>query len=92
MYRRFVTIHGIVTGLGFSVAVSWIIWSAIGHDKAKQRCLKDFFDSTSGSNSQEGDTLCNIFPWVSVGIMGALWLIFAIVQVCRCFVELDEGT
>jgi len=77
IYRRYVTIHGIITGLGFSVAATWIIWSAIGHSNAQQRCITNFF---SGSDSQEADTLCNIFPWVSVGIMGALWLILAVVQ------------
>jgi len=78
MFKKYVTIHGIVTGLGFSVAASWIIWSAIGHNNAEQRCITDFF--ASGSNSPEASTLCNIFPWVSVGIMGALWLILAVVQ------------
>lgn len=81
MYRRYVTVHGIITGLGFSVAATWIIWSAIGHSNAQQRCITDFF---LGSDTQEADTLCNIFPWVTVGIMGALWLILAVVQVCDC--------
>lgn len=80
VFRRYITLHGVVTALGFSVAATWIIWSAIGHDNAKQRCITDFFSSTSTSNSQEADTLCNIFPWVSVGIMGALWLLLASVQ------------
>lgn len=81
-YRRYVTLHGIVTFLAFSIAATWIILSAVGHDKAKQRCVTNFFNSASDSTSQEGDALCNIFSWVTVGVMGGLWLMLAVVQVC----------
>jgi hypothetical protein len=29
----------------------------------------------------EGETLCEIFPWVDVGVMGGLWVIMAILHV-----------
>jgi len=70
----------IVTPIAFSVAIAWIIWSAIGHNSAKQKCQSNFFGSSS-TNQQEGETICNIFAWVSVGVMGAIWLLLAIVQV-----------
>ena len=29
--------------------------------------------------------MCNIFPWVGVGLMGGLWALFVIAQVCLPF-------
>lgn len=55
--------------------------SATRHTTAKSKCIQDFFTSPDGQTSGEGDTLCNIFPWVDVGIMGVLWVILAIAHV-----------
>ena len=66
----------------FSVAAAWIIVSATRHSNAEAKCIQDFFSSTGpGSDSSEGEALCNIFAWVDVGVMGALWILLAILQV-----------
>jgi hypothetical protein len=81
LYRRYVTLHGLAIMAAFSVAAAWIILSATRHSNAQAKCIQDFFSSTgSASNSSEGEALCNIFSWVDIGIMGALWILLAILQ------------
>ncbi|TFK30520.1 hypothetical protein FA15DRAFT_662485 [Coprinopsis marcescibilis] len=74
LYRKYVVFHGLLLLVAFSVAAVWIIMSAARHRNAKDRCISDFFNDTSSPGDQ-GDTLCTIFPWVDVGIMGGLWVI-----------------
>ena len=82
MFKRYATLHLLITIAAFSVAAVWIIISATRHSTAKSKCESDFFvDSTTS----EVDTLCEIFPWVDVGIMGGLWVLLAIVQVFEFF-------
>lgn len=82
LYRRYVTLHGLLISAAFSVAAAFIVVSATRHSNAEAKCILDFFSSaSSASSSSEGSTLCNIFPWVDVGIMGALWVLLAILQV-----------
>jgi hypothetical protein len=82
LYRRYVTLHGIAIMAAFSIAAAWIILSATRHSDAQTKCIQDFFSSTgSASDSSEGEALCNIFSWVDIGIMGALWILLAILQV-----------
>jgi hypothetical protein len=78
-YRRYVTLHGLVISAAFSVAAAWIIISVTRHSNAEAKCLGEFF-STANSSTGEADTLCNIFPWVDVGIMGGLWVVLAALQ------------
>jgi len=80
LFRRYVTLHGIVISAAFSVAAAWTIMSATRHSTAKANCLTDFFTTADGASASEGDTLCEIFPWVDVGIMGGLWVILAVLQ------------
>lgn len=64
----------------FAVAAAWIVISATKHDAAKAKCLLDFYpDEVPGKG--EGETLCEILPWVDIGIMGGLWAILGIMQV-----------
>jgi len=77
LFARYVTLHLLTALVGFSVAIVWIILSVMGHSKAETRCETDFF---GGSGSSEGQVLCNVFPWVDVGLMGALWIVLAIAQ------------
>lgn len=81
MYRRYVTLHGLALGAVFFLAGIWIGLSAAGHSKAEAKCIQDFFNSTgSASDSSEGEALCSIFSWVDIGIMGALWVMLAVLQ------------
>ncbi|KAI0330560.1 hypothetical protein GY45DRAFT_1250531 [Cubamyces sp. BRFM 1775] len=79
-YRRYVTLHLLVTVAAFAVAAAWIILSAVHHDKAETKCIDDFFAGTISAGNSEGQTLCNIFPWADVGVMGGLWVLLAIMQ------------
>jgi len=82
MYRRYVTLHTLVTSAAFAVAAVWIIISAARHSTAQSNCEETFFASSDSSDttSSLGQTMCNIFPWVDVGLMGAAWVFFALVQ------------
>jgi hypothetical protein len=79
LFRRYVTLHSLVAIAAFSVSAVWIILSATSHTAARTRCERDFFPST-GDTSSEGKILCDIFPWVDIGLMGGLWLLLAILQ------------
>ncbi|KAI0348482.1 hypothetical protein BDW22DRAFT_1424640 [Trametopsis cervina] len=78
MYRRYTTLHLLLTMAGFSVAAVWIIISATRHNQAKSTCVSIFF--ANATDPSLGDTLCNIFPWVDVGLMAGLWVVLAIAQ------------
>ncbi|EIW86640.1 hypothetical protein CONPUDRAFT_148710 [Coniophora puteana RWD-64-598 SS2] len=81
LYRRYVTLHYGATTAVFAVAAVWVIISAARHSTAQTTCENTFFPSTnSSSTSSEGQTLCDIFSWVDVGLMGGAWVFFAIVQ------------
>ena len=83
MFRRYTTLHILITTAAFSVAAVWIILSATRHSHAKGDCEQKFF--TAATPSSEAETMCQIFPWVDVGIMGGLWVLLAISQVCKDF-------
>ncbi|KAF9229368.1 hypothetical protein BS17DRAFT_688115 [Gyrodon lividus] len=82
MYRRYVTLHTGATITVFATAAVWTIISAARHSTAQSNCEGTFFPATSTNvgTSSEGQTLCNIFSWVDVGLMGGAWLFFAAVQ------------
>ncbi|KAG9314430.1 hypothetical protein JVU11DRAFT_5227 [Chiua virens] len=88
-YRRYVTLHTIATIVVFSIAAVWIIISAARHSTAQSNCEATFF---SGSTSSEGGTLCDIFSWADVGLMGAAWVFFALVQTYFLFVLSSYGS
>ncbi|CDO73231.1 hypothetical protein BN946_scf185007.g286 [Trametes cinnabarina] len=79
-FRRYVSLHLLVTVAAFAVAAAWIILSAVRHKQAQSKCIDDFFAGTISASNSEGETLCNIFPWADVGIMGGLWVLLAIMQ------------
>lgn len=82
LYRRYATLHWMCVSAAFSLAAAWIILSAVRHSTASSRCIQNFFSDTSLSS--QGQKLCDIFSWVDVGIMGGLWVLLAILQVCYC--------
>lgn len=81
MYRRYVTLHLGLTCAAFAIAAVWIIISAVRHSTAQSNCEETFFPSGDSPTSTLGQTMCNIFAWVDVGLMGAAWVFFAVVQV-----------
>ncbi|KAL0580371.1 hypothetical protein V5O48_001616 [Marasmius crinis-equi] len=79
LFRRYLSLHSIALLAAFAVAAAWIILSATKHSDAKSKCLSDFFNTPQ--TQSQGQTLCEIFPWVSVGVMGGLWALLAIMHV-----------
>jgi hypothetical protein len=84
MFRRYVTLHALITVAAFSLAAVWIGISASRHSTAKSNCERKFFTAASDLTS-EGQTMCEIFPWVDIGLMGGLWGLLVISQVCYLF-------
>jgi hypothetical protein len=80
LYRRYATLHLLINIGAFAVAATWIVVSATRHGPAKSKCLLDFFP-IENRDTEQAKTLCEIFAWVDIGIMGALWIILAIVQI-----------
>jgi hypothetical protein len=81
LFKKYIYLHGIVISAAFSVAAAWVIMSATRHSTAKANCITDFFTNGGNSSASEGETLCEIFSWVDVGIMGGLWVILAALHV-----------
>ncbi|KAF8898657.1 hypothetical protein BD779DRAFT_1484993 [Infundibulicybe gibba] len=89
LFRRYVSLHSLLALAAFAVAAAWAIISASRHSVAQANCLQDFF---SQDQQSEGETLCNIFPWVDVGIMGGLWVVLAIFHIYLYLVLLGYGS
>ncbi|KAG6820106.1 hypothetical protein H0H93_005253 [Arthromyces matolae] len=70
LFRRYTTLHGLISLIAFAVAAAWVIISATRHSTSKSNCLKNFF--SDDTTETLADRLCDIFPWVDVGIMAAL--------------------
>jgi hypothetical protein len=81
LYRRYVSLHCLATLATFAVAAAWIILSATRHSTAESKCLNDFFLSGDAAQTSEGNVLCNIFPWVDIGVMCGLWVVLGILHV-----------
>lgn len=85
LFRKYVTINSIILYLGLSAALAFIGISAGRHQPAVDECESSFFNSgnqtTTAQADTEGEQICNIFTWVVLGIMGALWVVIFILQV-----------
>jgi hypothetical protein len=91
LFRRYVQLHLLVTIAAFAVAAAWTALSATRHSTAVNKCEKDFFADDNGDTSDisgAGEKMCDIFPWVDVGIMGGLILVIGIMQTYLYFVVL----
>ncbi|KAI9572895.1 hypothetical protein HD554DRAFT_2014168 [Boletus coccyginus] len=91
MYRRYTTLNTGATIVVFAIAAVWVIMSGSGHSTALSNCEATFFPSSNGSTSSEGQTLCEIFAWVDVGVMAGAWVFFALVQAYFLFVVSSYG-
>ncbi|BEI80093.1 hypothetical protein CcaverHIS002_0106220 [Cutaneotrichosporon cavernicola] len=86
-FRIYSAINGIITLVAFIVAAAIIIISAVRHDAAMAKCIKDYFTPSATASQQaqqtlteESGLLCNAFTWADVGLMGGLWVILALTQ------------
>ncbi|KAJ7038097.1 hypothetical protein C8F04DRAFT_951339 [Mycena alexandri] len=81
LFRRYVSLHSLAIVAAFSVALAWIILSLSRHSTAKANCLEHFFSGANSEQETEGEVLCNIFPWVDIGVMGGLWVLLAALHI-----------
>ncbi|KAF9069124.1 hypothetical protein BDP27DRAFT_1223038 [Rhodocollybia butyracea] len=81
LFRRYITLHSLAIVAAFAIAAAWVITSATKHSTAQSNCIAQFFNTTDSTEQSEGNTLCNIFPWVDVGIMAGIWVWLAIMHV-----------
>jgi hypothetical protein len=81
LFRRYLTLHSITLSAGFAVAIAWTVISVTRHSTAKSNCIKDFFVDTDNSTTDAADKICEIFPYVDIGVMGGLILVLAIAQI-----------
>jgi len=81
LFRRYTTLHAIGTLGAFAVAAAWEIISATRHSSAQSKCISDFFSGGDSTIASEGQILCNVFPWVDVGIMAGLWVVLALLHI-----------
>ena len=86
LFKKYVLLNSIVLYVGLSAAAAFIGISAARHDTAVDACESSFFSSgsnqsTTAQEDTEGQQICNIFTWVVLGIMGALWVVLFIIQV-----------
>ena len=60
--------------------------SATRHSTAQTNCERKFYAAGStGDNAaslaSEAATVCNIFSWAEIGVMGGLWVVLLLMQV-----------
>ncbi|KAH9985439.1 hypothetical protein BJV74DRAFT_847208 [Russula compacta] len=79
LFRRYITLHSLITVAAFSLGAVWIGISASRHNTAKSNCEQKFFTAASDLTT-EGQTMCEIFPWVDIGLMAGLWVLLVISQ------------
>lgn len=84
-FRRYTTLHLISVVAVFAYAAAFIAVSASKHSTASTHCISTFFPPEPSSTAtsftdpeSEGKTLCNIFTWVNVGLLAALWVVMVL--------------
>lgn len=93
LFRRYATLHSLVTLVAFAIAAAWVIISGSRHSTAMTNCENKFYPTApNGSNTSEGQTVCDIITWVDVGLMAGAWVFFALVQAYLLFVVASYGT
>lgn len=81
LFRRYLTLHSLAAVAAFGIGAAWAGISASRHSTAQTKCIADFFDASDSVQNTEAQVMCNIFPWVDVGIMGGLWVVLAIMHI-----------
>lgn len=84
LFKRYLSLDWVITIAAFSIAAAWIIISATRHSTAQANCQTEFYSNSTtnsaASLAESSDTVCNIFSWVDVGIMGGLWVVLVLMQ------------
>ena len=85
LFKKYIAFNTAALIVSLSAALAFIGISAGRHQPAVDECSSSFFSSgnqtTTTQDETEGQQICNIFTWVVLGIMGALWVVLFIIQV-----------
>jgi hypothetical protein len=80
IYRSFVRTNVAAVAATLVLALAWIIMSMVNHNKGKDTCVAQFVAVGSSTSANSGETICNIFTWVQVGLLAFLWIFIALAQ------------
>jgi len=84
LFKTYRWLNSLAVVAAFGVAAAFIGVSASRHNTATADCRTNFFKTSDGESASSPDdksqTLCNIFSWVDIGIMGGLWIVLLIFQ------------
>ncbi|KZO96055.1 hypothetical protein CALVIDRAFT_499359, partial [Calocera viscosa TUFC12733] len=87
LFRTYLWLNSILVVACFALAAALIGISASKHNTVVSACEASFFPASTGTSSVgsgaldgEGQSVCNIFAWVDIGVLGGLWLLLAIFQ------------
>jgi len=87
LFGKYVVINSLAIVAAFSIAAALIIISATRHSTAVSSCETSFFSTLANGtttaappSNAEGQIVCDIFTWTDIGLMGGLWVVFAIFQ------------
>lgn len=56
----------VLVGLSLLLPLVWIILSAAKHSDVVDKCVTQF---SSDNSSVDGQTICNIFTWIQLGVL-----------------------
>jgi hypothetical protein len=82
---RSISVNILSISAAMIMALVWIVLSGIHHNDAVSACTAEFGDtsntaalSTAATNS--GHSICNIFTFVQIGVVGGLWVLALVTQ------------
>lgn len=79
LFKTYSRINTILIVLALLLSLAIIIISAVRHNSAIDTCQRLFSTDATGNT---GESICNVWTWVQVGIMG---LLFVIVGLCELY-------
>lgn len=79
VYRTFVRTNISFIAVALLLALVWIILSMVNHNKGRDACVAQF-TAVGQTQTRDGETICNIFTWVQVGLLGFLWIFLTLAQ------------
>ncbi|GAA5854483.1 hypothetical protein JCM8547_004859 [Rhodosporidiobolus lusitaniae] len=85
LFRTYSRINGVLVAAALLLALALIIISAAKHSSGVDACTRLFSQDDSDTSA---DTICNIWTWIQIGIMG---LLFVIVGLCEIYFVCYEG-
>ncbi|GAA5916957.1 hypothetical protein JCM6882_005069 [Rhodosporidiobolus microsporus] len=77
LFKSYARLNGLLVALSLLLALALIIYSAAKHSDGVDSCTRLFSEDDTDTSA---DSICNIWTWIQIGIMG---LLFVIVGLCE---------